>query len=544
MDCQATSPLVFMQPELVPAPAPVSWPAQRLLPAQRRGLAVQVLAGTHPVAELARQHQVSRKFLYQQADTATQALALAFDPAPVDDEVLFYLPVTKAWLRQLVLALVLICHSPYRAVVELLRDLFDWEVSLGTVHNIVHHAVEPARAISRHRDLAGVRIGAHDEIFQAGHPVLVGVDTASTYCYLLSLEDHRDAETWGVRLLELVDQGFDPEATVADAGGGLRAGQALALPEVPCRGDVFHILHDLEGVAGYLENRAYGAIEATQRRRRQLDGARRHDGRGRAKSLASAAQLLRRARAASDTAVALSDDVATLIGWLRHDVLAVAGPCSADRRLLYDFVLAEWKSRAPLCPHRLGPVCRQLENQRDDLLAFAPVLDEKLEQLGQEFQVPAGLLRPLLSIQGRDDRDPRRWSEEAAIRARLRGRFHEVQAAVAAVARGTVRASSLVENLNSRLRGYFFLRRHLGPDYLALLQFFLNHRRLERSDHPERVGKTPAELLTGQSHRTGWRCSATRASPAPERAAPIASQRTLPVKARRWSVLLPKNRWI
>ena len=49
---------------------------------------------------------------------------------------------------------------------------------------------------------------------------------------------------------------------------------------------------------------------------------------------------------------------------------------------------------------------------------------------------------------------------------------------MAAVAAGTVRASSVVENLNSRLRNYFFLRRHLGPDYLQLLQFFLNHRRL------------------------------------------------------------------
>ena len=46
-------------------------------------------------------------------------------PAPKADEVLFHLPVTKAWLRQLVLALVLICHSSYRGVVELLRDLFD-----------------------------------------------------------------------------------------------------------------------------------------------------------------------------------------------------------------------------------------------------------------------------------------------------------------------------------------------------------------------------------------------------------------------------------
>ena len=68
------------------------------------------------------------------------------------------------------------------------------------------------------------------------------------------------------------------------------------------------------------------------------------------------------------------------------------------------------------------------------------------------------------------------------------------------LARLTVRASSVIENLNSRLRSYFFLRRHLGPDYLALLQFFLNHRRFLRSERPERVGKSPAELLTGETH--------------------------------------------
>ena len=63
-----------------------------------------------------------------------------------------------------------------------------------------------------------------------------------------------------------------------------------------------------------------------------------------------------------------------------------------------------------------------------------------------------------------------------------------------------VRASSLVENLNSRLRSYFFLRRQLGTDYLTLLQFFLNHRRYLRSEDPRRVGKSPAELLTGEPH--------------------------------------------
>ena len=244
-------------------------------------------------------------------------------------------------------------------------------------------AVEPARAISGRVDLAGVRIGAHDEIFQAGKPVLVGVDTASTYCYLLSLEEHRDADTWGVRLLDLVDQGFNPEATVADAGSSLRAGQAQALPNVPCQGDIFHIVRDLKTVVSFLENRAYDALETSEQCERRRDRLRRPTKRRRAKSAHGPAQRLRRARVASDEAVALAEDVALLVDWFRHDILTVAGPCYTDRCQLYDFVVAELKARASKCPHRLEPICRALENQRDDLLAFARRLDEDLEQLGR-----------------------------------------------------------------------------------------------------------------------------------------------------------------
>jgi hypothetical protein len=64
----------------------------------------------------------------------------------------------------------------------------------------------------------------------------------------------------------------------------------------------------------------------------------------------------------------------------------------------------------------------------------------------------------------------------------------------------TPRSSSLVENLNSRLRNYFTLRRHLGNPYLDLLRYFLNHRRFVRSRRAEREGKSPRELMTGQDH--------------------------------------------
>jgi|SRR5271157_544868 len=119
MDAQATFSCSFTQSDLgtvrelpsglaVELPSVPDWPAQRLLPQERQDLAVQVLAGAQPVSDLAREHEVSRKFVYQQVHTAQDALTQAFDPEPKTQKVLFYLPVTKAWLRQLVLALVLI----------------------------------------------------------------------------------------------------------------------------------------------------------------------------------------------------------------------------------------------------------------------------------------------------------------------------------------------------------------------------------------------------------------------------------------------------
>jgi hypothetical protein len=492
---QTTSLLAGPQSDPIPITASRPCPAHQLPPKQRQDLALRVLAGSQPVAHLAREHQVSRKFLYQQADTAQLALDHAFDPPRPAEPVLFHLPVTRSWLHQLVLALVLSCHSPYRGVLAILGDLFDTELSLGTVHNVVQAAVARARQINGSYDLAGVRVGAHDEIFQAGRPVLVGVDTASTFCYLLSPEEHRDADTWGVRLLELVDRGFAPEAVVADFGTGLRAGQGLALPGVPCRGDVFHLVHDLEPVVTYLENRAYDALEACAHLERE-QARQRQQGR----PTHGVAQRLQRARATCDAAIALADDVRLLGEWLSHDVLAVAGPCHADRLALYDFILAELRARVPSCAHRLSPICRLLKNRRDDLLAFALALDEELGRMARAWGVAPDGLRRLLRARCRDQRDPGRWAEEAAVRPQLRGWYHPACRALDALAAGTVRASSLVENLNGRLRTYFTLRRHLGPDYLDLLRFYLNHRVLERSERPERQGKTPAELLTGQAH--------------------------------------------
>ena len=95
---------------------------------------------------------------------------------------------------------------------------------------------------------------------------------------------------------------------------------------------------------------------------------------------------------------------------------------------------------------------------------------------------------------------PAYWQGWNRLRARTGAKFHALFDAVRRAMADTPRSSSLVENLNSRLRTYFTLRRHLGGSYLDLLRFFLNHRRFLRSRHAERQGKSPRELMTGQGH--------------------------------------------
>jgi hypothetical protein len=487
--CHVTHPLTAAHPR-----STNSCPAQALDPQQRQRLAVEALAGTTPITQLADQNHVSRKFVYQQQDIAHNALSNAFEPPPDEQKVLFHLPVTKPWIEQFTLGLVLIGHCPFRGVVELFGDFFDHSISLGSVHNIVHSAVEHARQHNTRIDLSGVRIGAHDEIFQNGQPVLVGVDVASTFCYLLNQEEHRDADTWGVRLLELQDQGLRPDATVADAGSGLRAGQALAWPKTPCRGDVFHALRDLGQLVRFLDNRAFGVVEACDKQQRRMTRAKRQR-RGNTQS-----KRLALVRQEQDRAIALADDVSVLIGWLQDDILAVAGPDHATRCQLFDFVVAELESRQSGCPHRIGPVVGALRNQRDDLLAFAAALDEQLAAVAKEYEVSPAVVREVLAVSASDQRCPWTWQRDAQLHRRLGSRYRGLQEAVAEVASETVRASSVIENLNSRLRNYFFLRRHLGDEYLDLLRFYLNHRQFARSEHPQRVGKSPAQLLTGCSH--------------------------------------------
>jgi hypothetical protein len=298
--------------------------------------------------------------------------------------------------------------------------------------------------------------------------------------------------------MDLQQQGLSPDHTVADGGPSARKGQEEAWPNIPCHGDVFHALLPFSKMIAYVSNRASDAAKMVDALYHKVIIPK-----GKWKSEETQKDLLSKISEAEEEAKkvsALVSDLKILYKWLQEDVLALVGPSYEDRKTLLDFIIEELRSRESLYTHRIEPIRRYLENHKENLLEFVPKLEKKLLEISQELSVPLQDVLNVYHLKGGSSHSQKHWESYVALRNRLGERFYRIELLVEENLQKTVRASSLIENLNSRLRNYFTLRRHLGNSYLEILRFFLNHRRFMRSDRPERTGKSPAELLSGQQH--------------------------------------------
>ena len=473
--------------------------AKQLDAMKRQKIAISALASNENISQISRQYETSRKFIYAQKEKASDALNEVFSGEAGDSKVLFYIPVTKEWLQQSVMSLILSCHSSYGGVIEFFRDIFDFNICKGTIFNIMEGALEKAKSMNDSQDLSLIKVGAHDEIFQKQTPVLVGCDVHSTYVYLLKQAEQRDQITWGAHLLDLSEQGMKLDYSIADSGKGLRGGQGLAWPNIPCRGDVFHPLYDIGKLTTFLENRAKSAHKIVK----QLEQKKRRLKRNlKPKFLRRLVSAIKEANMAAQ----LAKDIAILAQWLKNDILSVTGPNFSSRLELLKFVAAELEAREIYCSHRIKPVRRLLELQGENLLAFAKDIDSELEQLSVNHGVDTYLVRQVFELQGISPKTVNYWEKITILHHKIGECFYHLLKDIEKLIKSTVRANSIVENLNSRLRNYFFLRKTLGPNYLELLQFYINHRRYMRSLHPERKGRSPKELLTSKTHKHWIEC--------------------------------------
>lgn len=399
----------------------------------------------------------------------------------------------------------LTCKASYRNIKQCLETLFNYDISVGTVFNIAQQAIEAAKKINNTQDLSNIAGATVDELFHLNKPTLTGADLHSTFCFLLADEDSRDGGIWTNKLLELKKQGLDPKKFIADFGNGLREGIATVYEDTPCNGDVFHVLYYLKNMVRYFKN----ALKSRKSYLQQLEGkfSKISTNLDHNKNLIKTRDLNEKIMLAEeeiDKFELLAANTSTLVSWMMHDVLSVAGPNKETRIELYDFILEELKKLQQIYQHRIQGAYTFLNDNKPEILSFVDDLEQEFSKLAKIFNLPITDIWELCELCR-----CLRFSEKYYQRSeKIRRKFGENQyilllGLVGQIVTSTTRASSIVENLNGRIKPYYEIRKQIGRGFNELLRFFINHTPLSCSRKKERKNKTPAELLMKQAH-SSW----------------------------------------
>ena len=469
-------------------------PASKLNGQARKELALQSLNKKQTVVEIAKINNISRQFIHEQKNKLLAAVNEEFTEVSEENKVLFHIPVSKSWIEQFTLALVLDCRATYSGVMKAMKHLLDYNISIGTVSHIVKSSIQKAKNINAKQDLSSVTLGAHDELFHHNKPVLAGVDIPTLYCYLLSEEEHRDGDTWGVHLFDLVEQGFSPERIFGDDADGMALGHTQAVPRIPFHLDNFHLIQDLIDMRRFFKNRLSTSVTYLDKTQRKMN---------KAKALGKPQQHAKKLGLAKQDETKmrfLSHSIDILVQWMQHDVVNKSGPNPEIRRELYDFIVTELEALAKIHGHRIKPIVTTLKNQADSQLMFVDVLNEKFKAISQKHKIPLEKIWELCALQRCKHSGDAYAIHSLPLQDYFGDKFDAIEDEVLMTLDSTERTSSMVENLNSRLSPYFFIRQEIGHGFLELLRFYLNHSPFMRSDRKAFKNKTPAFLLTKKEH--------------------------------------------
>jgi hypothetical protein len=341
-----------------------------------------------------------------------------------------------------------------------------------------------------------VLIGCLDEIFFHGRPVLVGVEPASMIWFLGQVANDRTGATWAEALRDWDGLSF----VAADAGKGLQAGIAAVRRERQEEGkpslesglDVFHTTYEARRVLRRSWDRTERLWEQAEVASRRVKESQRQgkDARG----LASVSSL-----AWKQAEAAFAEYERSEAGWeMAHGALAVFRPegCLNDRAWATEQI-------GLALPLLSGPEWSKVRSllQAEGALTF---LDRLHRQLGEAVAVDA-MRTELVRLWWLRRRRPRaNLTGSVAGASHVAHLVHEVLCqkmdpkwresyrAVSRVLRGTVRASSAVECMNSVLRMHQSRHRTVSQGLLDLKRLYWNCREFREG---KRRQHSPYELL-------------------------------------------------
>ena len=435
------------------------------------------------VQELSEEWQVSRTYIYQQKDQVLdyiRTLDGAAEGCPC-------VSLDDRFVKRAVISLALECHAPESGIQQFFGSVLGMHISIGRISSILHEASARALEFDNRISLEGISEGANDEIFQGNSPVLTGIDLSSTYIYLLEESGDRTADSWELFMSDRKDHGLELDVSISDAGTGLTAGIPRVFPEAAIQPDVFHELRPLGAEAARMERGAYKVIEKEAALERRAAGSRPQK---------RTLEQLDAVRPEAQKAVRDSDILSILFIWL-VELLGFSGYSYEETLGLSEWVLSEMEAAFPE-RKKLTAQVKKFREKLPGTLSFLKRVKGRLAERAAERGIPP----EAFELMYQERALPADSWEASRIEYRLGellGReYTDAKQEFEAVLSRTNRASSMVENLNSRIRVYMNLKRTVPDSFFVLLKVYLNTRKYKRSRVKERIGKSPLELLTGK----------------------------------------------
>lgn len=410
------------------------------------------------------------------------------------DKTLFNLPVSKQWIEQYAI----FQHQAgvsLRGILDGLKALFDVERSIGWAQYVMHNTARTAIKLNKNEDLSGIKVSANDELFQGSKPILSAICTNSLYCPLLKKTDNRTALTWERELNTIIPKGYNPESVILDGLASLHAGQKLALGDIHIIYDTFHVLQDMYDLKRFARYRKQSTSTNLITINTRFE---------KAKHPSKIKQFKKQRKVAiadNKSANYVYETIAILASWLQHDLLIVAGYDYNTRKILLKFISDSLLDIEEYMPHRIKPVRKTLENKADKILGFVKTLEDEFELYAKEIDCDVYWLWQICYAQRFSKDKSNYYKYISKTKSRLKHAFYHIEQSVIAIMNEIEKASSVVENLNGRVRK--FLRSHINvsQEMLELFRFIINSSVFNRSRCKHRHGKSPSEVLNDKPHQ-------------------------------------------
>jgi len=456
------------------------------------------------IVEIAKKYKVCRAFVYILLNIFKNCLVEAY----------FVKEVTKVICKRELIArmtfLRMIGHNSIKAISEIMGyDKFGYSAT-GTISKTLCKIGKLLPKVQNIPLDEKIKITAvADEIFIGNQPILITLDPISSAILSIELANKRDQEAWVKHIEEIEVEGkIEIISMVTDEGKGLCS--AIAKKDISWNPDSYHaIAHRLGSWANRLEAQAYKRIDIEYGRKRIILSAKTQ------KVINQRRYKYGKACNESIKAIEMYDDFCYFYSYIIKEMQ----PFHSNGKLR-DRVEAEENIEIALeFIESLGneSINKQIASIKRILPELLNYFDEAKEAIKRckNLGIEDEIIRTLVLvwkwnkelIKAKKTQRRKKAREEYLFyleyaKEVLGDKFENLKTAIFNELDQIIKASSMVENINSILRPYLNnSKNQINQEFLNLFAFYHNHRRYADG---KRKGKTPMEIITKKKQEKDW----------------------------------------